>query len=207
MEKRIKLFNRAVQSLLGGALLFGLLFIVSCDNGDDPEPEPYQLPGIYTFNKAILTSGADALADTLNFPVSLIPTDITDQMASGLLVEAECSNPANGAVELKSDFKLFFTCLTESKESPAGTWNINGDSTELTLNLSVSAGTLPLKIEELKIDETNDVIGGSILNFPITKPLLAGFLTGLPNAEDILAGIPENTIIFVDVDIEFQKEE
>jgi hypothetical protein len=75
------------------------------------------------------------------------------------------------------------------------------------LNLSVSAGTLPLKIEELKIDETNDVIGGSILNFPITKPLLAGFLTGLPNAEDILAGIPENTIIFVDVDIEFQKEE
>jgi hypothetical protein len=111
MEKRIKLFNRAVQSLLGGALLFGLLFIVSCDNGDDPEPEPYQLPGIYTFNKAILTSGADALADTLNFPVSLIPTDITDQMASGLLVEAECSNPANGAVELKSDFKLFFYVL------------------------------------------------------------------------------------------------
>jgi hypothetical protein len=37
--------------------------------------------------------------------------------------------------------------------------------------------------------------------------LLAGFVAGVPGAEIILAGIPENTTIFIDVDIEFQKEE
>jgi hypothetical protein len=205
-----KFFNTAVRTILGSVLLIGLFFVVSCDNGnDEPEPELYELPGVYTFKKAELTSGADAIATALGLPAALIPTNITDAMASGLLAEAPCKDTDNGAVELKENKELFFACVGEENEEKAGTWSINSDTTQLNLNLSVSTGDLQLPIEELTINESTDVIAGSINNFPITKSLLAGFLAALPEEQRnaILAQLADDIVILVGVDIEFQKVE
>ena len=211
MLKEFKFLNGPFRALLASTMILGLVFVMSCDNGDDgdPKPELYEIPGIYTFKKAILTDGKEEIAQVLGIGAALIPSDITDAMASGLLAEAPCKDPENGAVELKENKELFFTCIGETNEEKSGTWNINADTTVLDLNLSVEAGDLQLKIEELEIDEVNDVISGSINNFPITKTLLAGFLAALPEEQRnaILANIPDETTILVDVDIEFQKVE
>jgi hypothetical protein len=213
MTKKFKFLSGPIRAILGSALLIGLFFVVSCDNGsDDPEPELYPIPGIYTFEEAILQTD-------LILPIELIPgspvtiakgTDITDQMEEGLLAEAPCDNPENGAVELKENKELFFACVGESSEAKAGTWSINSDTTELTLILSVEIGTLNLKIADLEIEASQDIIGGTIANFPITKSLLAGFMAGYglneQQIEGILAGVDNNWTALVDVDIKFKKE-
>ena len=133
--------------------------------------------------------------------------DITDELSNGLLAEAPCDDPANGAVELKLNFKLFFACVGEDNELDAGTWSIDDARTELTLNLSVASGNLALKVEELVIDEINNLLAGTISNFPITKNLLAGFLADIPGGDAILAGIDDSFTALVDIDIEFEKIE
>lgn len=203
MTKSINLLKRTVGALFTGAFMMGLLFMVSCDDGgEDPKPELYDLSGVYTFNEAILQTSLEIPGVPIPIPA---PRDITEEMAGGLLANANCTDPNNGAVELKSDNSLFFTCLTEGTETAAGTWSVNSDTTSLTLNLSVPA-PLALNIEEFMIDEVNDIIGGTINNFPITKDLLAGFLVGVPGADDILANIPDTFAQLVSVDINFKKE-
>lgn len=201
MTKIIIDLKRVFITLISSSLVLGMFFLFSCGE-DDPEPELYDLSGVYTFKKAILQT-------TLEIPGLAFPipagTDITDEMSDGLLAEAPCKDPENGAVELKPNFKLFFACKGEDNELDAGTWSTDEAQTQLSLNLSVSTGNLLMKVEELTIDEVNDVIGGKIKGFPITKSLLAGFLAGVPGADQILAGIDDNFTIQVDVDIEFQK--
>lgn len=204
MTKRIEVLKKTIWTVVTGSMMVALLFTVGCDDGggDDPEPELYDLSGVYIFEEAILQT-------TINIPGLPIPipagTDITDEMAGGLLAEAPCKDPENGAVELKSDKKLFFTCRNEDNELSAGTWNVDDDYTELTLNLSISTGNLAMKIEDLEINETTNIIGGSIKNFPITKDLIAGFLVGIPGADGILAGIDDDFTVLVTVDIKFMK--
>jgi len=209
MTKTINDLKKAALGLLSLLIVFGVLFLVSCDNGgdDDPEPELYGLPGVYEFQKAELTDGKDEIAAAIGFSPALIPSDITGPMADGLLEEAPCDDPENGAVELKESKELFFACVGEANEEKAGTWNVNADTTRLDLNLSISSGDLQLPIENLTIDEANDVLAGSISNFPITKTLVAGFLAGVPGGDVILAGLDDDLTILVDVDIEFKKVE
>ena len=204
MITKFSFLKRSFNAIVAGALVIGLIFTMSCDNGDDtpPMPELYPLTGIYTFDEAILQTTFEIPG--IGLPITA-PRDITNEMAGGLLANANCVDPTNGAVELKSDFKLFFTCLTEGTETQAGTWAVNGDTTKLTLSLSVPA-PLALAIEDFTINESTDVIGGTIKNFPITKELLAGFLAGVPGADAILAGIEDTYVQLVDVDIKFKKE-
>jgi hypothetical protein len=212
MTQKSDVFKATFRRILGVVLVLSIGFVFSCDNGDDePDPETWTWPGIYVFNKAILTSGAAEIADTLNIPEILIPTDITEYMAGGLLAAAECANPANGAVELKSDFKLFFTCLTESNESQAGTWEYNDSSKELDLNMASPPlpAALQLKVQNVTTDLDTKIVAGTIENFPLTKDLLGGFLASLPaeQRDAILAGIPDNYVQLINVDIEFLKVE
>jgi len=64
-----------------------------------------------------------------------------------------------------------------------------------------------MKLVDVIINETTDVIGGSIISFPLTPDLMAGFLDGYGLSQEqidgILANLPAATL--VDVDIEFQK--
>ena len=215
MTERIELLKRAFIALMTGFFAVGLLFMVSCDNGDgdDPEPELYDLAGIYTFKEATLESGKDAIAEAIGYPESFIPTDITDEMAGGLLAEANCKDADNGAVKLQSNFELFFTCIDEAdSDTKAGTWSVNGDTTELALNLASPPlpTAIQIAIEDLAINETTNVISGSIKDFPLTPDLIAGFFPepdGVILTQEmidaILAGLP--AAIPVDIDIAFQK--
>lgn len=210
MKKELRSIKNVVQTVFLGSCMLGLVFTMSCDSGsDDPVPELYDLAGFYTFNEAILVDGKEEIAQTLGIPALLIPSDITNEMAAGLLAEAPCDDATNGAVELKSNKELFFACLGETNEAKAGTWSVNSDTTELNLNLAVSSGNLQLKISNLLINEVTDVISGDIVNFPITKTLLAGFLASLDEEtrNQILAGIDEDVVVLVDVEIEFKKVE
>ena len=202
MTRNLKIVSRSMGMLLSTLFIFSLVFFMSCDDGSEPEPELYDLSGIYTFKKAVLQTEIQIPGIPIPIPAG---RDITNEMADGLLAEAPCKDPDNGAVELKSNFKLFFACIGEEDELDAGTWMVDDERTELTLSLSVSTGNLALKLKDLDIDEVNDVIGGTITSFPITKTLLAGFLEGVPGADIILGGLDENFTILVDVDIEFQK--
>jgi hypothetical protein len=213
MIKKFKFFNGSMRATLGSALVIGLFFFVSCDSGSgDPAPELYPLTGVYTFDEAILqTELVLPLVAIPGNPVTIAEgTDITDQMQEGLLAEAPCDNSENGSVELKENKELFFACIGETNEDKAGTWSINSDTTELTLILSVEIGTLQLKIEDFEIDAEQDIIGGTISSFPITKALLPGFLAGYNLSEQqiqgILAGVDDNWTALVDVDIKFKKE-
>lgn len=202
-----KTLTKLFSILMLFSLSMGSLFLVSCSDDDQPATEEYDLSGNYKIQKATLTSGAAQIAAALGIPVSLIPTDITAQMSGAFLGEAPCTNPANGAVNLRSNLELFFVCIGETNQAKTGTWSVNSQRTELSLNLSVSTGNFALVVSDLQIDEANDVVSGNINNFPITKSFLAGFLAGLPAAQRdaILAGIPNNTVVLINVAIEFKK--
>ena len=202
-----KIVTKLFSILILFSLSVGSIFLVSCSDDEPPTPEEYDLSGNYKIQKATLTSGGPQIAAALGVPAALIPSDITAQMSGAFLGEAPCTNPANGAVNLRSNFELFFACIGETNQVKTGTWSINSQRTELSLNLSVSTGNFALVVSDLQIDEANDVVSGSINNFPITKSFLAGFLASLPAAQRdaILAGIPDNTVVLINVAIEFKK--
>lgn len=207
MTRNLKIVSRSMGMLLSTLFIFSLVFFMSCDDGgSDPEPESYDLTGKYVFEEATLVDGAQGIADAIGIPVGLIPTDITDAMAGGLLAEAPCDNPENGAVELKENKQLFFTCIGETNDLQAGVWDVNGDTTVLTLSLSVPQA-LDLVLSDLEIDEVNDIISGTISNFPVNKTLIAGFIAILPEEQRdaILAGIDEDFVTLITVDISFKK--
>jgi hypothetical protein len=212
MTERKKKLDRVLHSIFAGSLVLAVMFVVSCDSGDDiPKPELYEIPGVYTFKEATLQT-------TVTINIGALPItvpageDITEEMSGGLLAEANCEDAANGAVELKANQELFFTCISENNETKAGSWNINGDSTELTLNLASPPlpSAIPLKIEDLEINRITDVISGSILNFPLTPDLMLGFLPaqftdGKSPAELEVLKALFDAVTLVDVDIAFQK--
>ena len=202
-----KTLTKLFSILMLFSLSMGSLFLVSCSDEDQPASEEYDLSGTYQIQKATLTSGGPQIAAALGIPANLIPTDITAQMSAAFLGEAPCTNPANGAVNLRSNLELFFSCIGETNQAKTGTWSVNSQRTELNLNLSVSTGNFALILTELNINEATNVVGGNLNNFPITKSFLAGFLAGLPAAQRdaILAGVPNNTVVLINVAIEFKK--
>ncbi len=202
-----KFLSSLYSFLIFFSLSMGSLVLVSCGDDDQPAEEEYDLSGNYKIQKATLTSGGAQIAAALGVPAALIPTDITAQMSGAFLGEAPCTNPSNGAVNLRPNFELFFVCIGETNQAKTGTWAVNAQRTELSLNLSVSTGNFALVISDLAINEATDVVGGNLNNFPITKSFLAGFLAGLPAAQRdaILAGIPDNTVVLINVAIEFKK--
>jgi len=207
MTQNSDVFKATFRRILGAVLILSLGFVFSCDNGgDDPEPETWTWPGVYTFNKAILQTAFTVPGTPITLPKG---TDITDQMAGGLLANAPCTNPANGAVELKSNNKLFFHCLTETNELDAGTWEYKESTKALDLNLAAPPlpAALQLKVQEVVTDLDTKIVAGAIKSFPLTKDLVAGMIpVGTPGRDAIIAGIPNDYVELIDVDIEFLKK-
>ncbi len=216
MNKENRLIKGIIRAFSISILFSAILFIESCnnDNGEN-DPELFTLPGVYTFSEALLQTKVSMVLNLgfgdlpINFPEG---TDITDQLAGGLLEEAPCDNAENAAVELKSNNELFFTCNGESNELKAGTWEYKEIDKILNLNLSSPplSFAIPLKIEDVVIDEKNEIIAGTIKSFPLTRDLLLSFIPSYLTAtmtsielEALKSQFPP--LLQVDVDIKFQK--
>ena len=201
-------FKATFRRILGVVLVLSLGFAISCDNGgSDPKPEEWTWPGVYTFNKAILQTEFMVPGTPITLPKGY---DMTDEMAGGLLANAPCDNPANGAVELKSNNKLFFHCITETNELDAGTWEYKDATKALDLNMASPPlpAALQLKVQDITTNLTTKIVAGSIKSFPLTKDLVAGMIPlGTPGRDAIIAGIPDDYVSLIDVDIEFKKIE
>ncbi len=213
MTMRLKIILKTFSALISSSLIIALLFIVSCDNSssDDPKPELYDFSGIYTFKEA-------SLQTEISITIGVVPitlpagADITDEIAGGLLAEAACGDPKNGAIELKSNNELYFTCISESKEIKAGSWAYKDAEKILNLNLASPPlpAALPLKIQNVVIDEVNDIVSGSIISFPLTPDLMIGFLPASltdgktqEELDALKASFP--AVLQIDLKIDFEK--
>ncbi|MCK5278601.1 MAG: hypothetical protein KAK04_08685, partial [Cyclobacteriaceae bacterium] len=179
MNKRIKFIKGTFRTLFASTFIIALLFAMSCDNSSD-EPEPETLAGTYVFNKAVLQTSL-SLDLGLGFPIPIAAgRDITNELEGALLEAAPCTDPKNGAVDLRDTKVLYFTCINESGITPtqAGVWSENSDLTELNLNLASPPlpDVIQLSLKNLVV--TGDIISGSITSFPLTPELMAGFLVG-----------------------------
>ncbi len=216
MNNKNNLKNGIFRVLSLGFLIGISFFIESCnnDNGEN-DPETFKIPGVYTFDEALLQTEVSLILNLGfgNLPIDLpVGTDITEELVGGLLDQAPCDNPENAAVELKSNNELFFTCIGESNELKAGTWEYK--ETEKILNLNLSSPPLPfaipLKIEDVVIDEENEIISGTIKSFSLTPDLMMSFvpslLTGSMTALELAALKAQfPPLLQVDIDIKFKK--
>ncbi len=197
--------------ILGIGFTFALaLFAValsncgSNDNGGDEGPA--SLAGKYKFKKATLISEVtvedqtDGSSATITLPVG---TDVTDMVVGGLVGALQCDNNNDGAIDLRSDFKLFAFCDGENKDPmPGGTWSENTTRTELTLNLAP-----PLVPVAVSIVEKNIVVAGNDLSGDVTGMPMSGFYmeTYMPSSITVPEGFKFPAALLMDVKIEYTK--
>ncbi len=179
-------------NILGLFIALFALLLVTCEKKKDEEVDP--LVGTYTFTSATFN-------DTIKMKVpvygdiTIMPgTKASEFVEEGLLGAAPCDDSDSAAVELKSDGKIFYACLSETNEAQMGTWLINTERTELQLNIS-NPQAFQLKITGLTI--TANSFSGTVENFPL--PVDANFKLG-----DDLPGGGKN-IQFKSVDLAFTK--
>ena len=137
------------------------MLLVTCEKKKDEEVDP--LVGTYTFASATLndTVRLIVLGGVLALPPGYNASEFVEE---GLLGAAPCDDSDSAAVELKSDGKIFYACLSETNEAQMGTWLINTDRTILTLNIS-NPQAFALTISSLNI--TANSFSGTVENFPL----------------------------------------
>jgi len=153
--------------------LFALL-LVTCEKKKDEEVDP--LVGTYEFSSATLNDTVRLKLQGLD--ITIMPGTPADLFVSeGLLGAAPCDDSTNAAVELKSDGKIFYTCLGETDEAQMGTWLINAERTILQLNIS-NPQAFQLTVSELTITATS--FAGTVENFPLPLDASIGLGEDLP---------------------------
>ena len=137
------------------------LLLVTCEKKKDEEVDP--LVGTYTFASATLndTVRLIVLGGVLALPPGYNASEFVEE---GLLGAAPCDDSDSAAVELKSDGKIFYACLSETNEAQMGTWLINTERTVLQLNIS-NPDAFQLTISNLNI--TANSFSGTVEKFPL----------------------------------------
>ncbi|MEK6782084.1 MAG: hypothetical protein AABY93_10275 [Bacteroidota bacterium] len=169
----------SILAVIASACLFH-----SCEKDDPVTVDP--LVGEYKFSSATLT------ADT-GIPSLTAGTDVTAIISSGLFSVLTCTSATNSAIELRGTKELFFTCISESKETKGGTWFANTDETELTLNFSAPPFPQPFSLIISEVNFSGSTLTGKISNLPLPA--------------DLVPGAPSGTIIVLfNITIKFQKQ-
>lgn len=137
------------------------LLLVTCEKKKDEEVDP--LVGTYAFASATLndTVRLIVLGGVLALPPGYNASEFVEE---GLLGAAPCDDSDSAAVELKSDGKIFYACLSETNEAQMGTWLINTERTVLQLNIS-NPDAFQLTISNLNI--TANSFSGTVEKFPL----------------------------------------
>ncbi|HLF33371.1 MAG TPA: hypothetical protein VI583_03980 [Cyclobacteriaceae bacterium] len=147
---------------LAVTIISAMLVIQSCNNEDGPT-DP--LVGKYIISAAVLMDPLVFQGDT----VLAANTDMTAAINAALLTSAGCDNLANTRLELKNNGQIWYVCSGEDTGFSNGTWEINGDRTELSLALNIPQGsttvTALLKITDLD-EGTLKVSGTTTIPLP-----------------------------------------
>ncbi len=182
--------------MLSGLIITGLFTFTSCSDDDDEEPEVTTLAGVYSMTEAITTTDIVDAEDSVVIPSG---SNVTAVMAGGIFGASPCDNPANSAIDMATDGKLYFVCVgSESGKDgvDAGSWTESSDLSTLTLTLnSTVVPPTGFVLTVNNVSMTGAVISGSISGVPMPNTLLGA----IPGFEDIDFPI----IQLVGADIEF----
>jgi len=195
MTNRLEIFKSLLTASLFLLLIISIAFVFTgCGDDNDSPAEPETLSGVYQMQKVVTT------ADYLIGDVTIIPsgTDITEMAAAGILSAAPCSNPANGAVDLRDNGSLYLVCVGEEGELAAGTWTENSSLTTLSLNLSAPPFPQALQLSVINITRTSSTITGDLNNLILPADMIADLLP--PGVDPPLAVILSVEVTFVKVD-------
>ncbi len=169
-----------MKSLLGilltSAIIFSLIFTISCNNGgDEPKPLPETLAGKYKFTKIALTKELvvtedSSAARTVTLPVG---TDVTEMSLQGMVGTLQCNDVSNAAIDLRDNHELYAFCNGEGGTPvKGGTWNENADLTELTLNLAPPLVPVAVALIQTNIQKNGDNLSGDVTSLPMGGALM-----------------------------------
>lgn len=186
------------------AMFAGVLSNCGSD-GNDGDEGPASLAGKYIFTKVVLTSDLTIEDQTDGSDSTIVLKagfDVTDMAVSGLVGAVQCSNMNNGAIDLRSDYKLYAFCNGEGVEPmEGGTWSENSTRTELTLNLAPPLVPFPIPIKETDIVVSGKQVSGKVVGMPMSAQLLQDHLP----AEMIPEGFVFPVIVLMDVQIDYTR--
>lgn len=158
------------------ALTVGLIACKKDDDDDDnnnttPPTFEEKLVGKYVFTSGTFINPVTmynvlAAGDTVTFPAG---ADATLIVASVLLGDSPCANPANTAIEMKDDFSLFYNCMGENTEEQMGTWAADADNKSIALNVSSDLGPIAIPITTVEVDDNG--MTGNIMGLPVPVDL------------------------------------
>lgn len=178
MEKR-RLIWRITAYMLFGLTMAGLVTFTSCSDDDEENPPVETLAGVYKMTEAITTTDIVDMEDSVIIPSG---SNVTAIMSGGIFGASPCDNPANSAIDMATDGKLFFVCVgSESDKNgvDAGSWSENSDLTTLTLTLnSTVVPPQGFALTVTNVSLTGSVISGTIAGVPMPNTLL-GQIPGL----------------------------
>jgi hypothetical protein len=141
----------------------GLLFFAACgdDDGDEPSVDP--AVGIYTLTSVTLNE--DVVYNDQELSEG---DDITIIVETALYGASPCNVGPNTVIDLRENFEVFYACKGEDVTPERfGTWVINDDRTQLTMNLTIEGQPFPLLLEQLVVSETS--VSGVVSNYPLVE--------------------------------------
>jgi hypothetical protein len=172
MEKR-RLIWRITAYMLFGMVMAGLVTFSSCSDDDDEEPEVTTLAGVYSMTEAITTTDIKDVDGNVIIPSG---SDVTAIMAGGIFGASPCDNPANSAVDMAEDGKLYFICTGDESDKEgvdAGSWSESSDLTTLTLTLNAEVVPGGYVLEIINVTKTGAIVNGTISTVPLPGALLS----------------------------------
>jgi hypothetical protein len=171
MEKRRLLWNLMALSLFGFVLAAVFTF-TSCS--DDPVEVTETLAGVYQMDNATLNDDVVDAKDSVIIPSG---ADVTLIMGGGIFGASPCQNPANSAIDMRDDGKLFFVCIGSESATPgvdAGSWTENSSLTTLTLSLNATVvPPLGFELSIISVSRSGSTVNGTIPGVPLPSTLLA----------------------------------
>ena len=185
------------------------------DNNDDDNDEMVdELVGTYVFSSATFAQAtmirvAPNPADPTALVVApfAVGADAFDFVGGALLESAPCADSDNTTIEIRDGGTAFYVCAGEGVEEQWGTWVVNADRTEFTLDLLDPE--VAVAINDFSFE--NGVISGPAqipvpydVSVDVGFPLPDASITALEDAGVTLGANPTN-IQIITIDIEFMQ--
>ncbi|MEJ2003713.1 MAG: hypothetical protein P8X57_01845 [Cyclobacteriaceae bacterium] len=148
--------------LLSVLALASIAFFAACGDDDD-EPSVDPIVGIYSLSSVTLNQ--DIVYNGMELSNG---DDITQIVQAALYGASPCDNGANTVIDLRESFEVFYACKGESVTPERfGTWIVNADRSQLSMNLTIEGNPFLLVLEQLSVTENS--VSGVVTNYPLVE--------------------------------------